>query len=132
MKISIKTEFLNEIDENEIELIIKAKEHNEKVSEIIDGVQKISKDISAIVAEKDNKVYVLNVDEIIKFYTKEQYTYCTYNNETYRVKKRLYELEEMLKNKFFLRILNSCIINVKQVECFDMGKVREHCCKIKK
>ncbi len=132
MKISIKTEFLNEIDENEIELIIKAKEHNEKVSEIIDGVQKISKDISAIVAEKDNKVYVLNVDEIIKFYTKEQYTYCTYNNETYRVKKRLYELEEMLKNKFFLRISNSCIINVKQVECFDMGKVREHCCKIKK
>ena len=132
MKISIKTEFLNEIDENEIELIIKAKEHNEKVSEIIDGVQKISKDISAIVAEKDNKVYVLNVDKIIKFYTKEQYTYCTYNNETYRVKKRLYELEEMLKNKFFLRISNSCIINVKQVECFDMGKVREHCCKIKK
>ena len=132
MKISIKTEFLNEIDENEIELIIKAKEHNEKVSAIIDGVQKISKDTSIIIAEKDNKVYILNVDEIIKFYTKEQYTYCIYNNEIYRVKKRLYELEETLKNKYFLRISNSCIINVKQVECFDMGKVRKYCCKIKK
>ena len=74
MKISIRTEFLEEIDDNDIELIIKAKEHNEKVSAIIDGVQKISKDTSIIIAEKDNKVYILNVDEIIKFYTKEQYT----------------------------------------------------------
>ena len=28
MKISIKTEFLNEIDENEIKIIIKTKKHN--------------------------------------------------------------------------------------------------------
>ncbi len=128
MRINIRTDFSEERDENEIELVIKAKEQNEEVNAIIDGVQKISKDISIIVAEKDNKVYILNVDEIIKFYTNEQYTYCIYNDDIYRVKKRLYELEEMLKNKYFLRISNSCIINVKQVECFDMGKVRKYCC----
>lgn len=128
MRINIRTDFSEERDENEIELVIKAKEQNEEINAIIDGVQKISKDISIIVAEKDNKVYILNVDEIIKFYTNEQYTYCIYNDDIYRVKKRLYELEEMLKNKYFLRISNSCIINVKQVECFDMGKVRKYCC----
>ena len=109
MRINIRTDFSEERDENEIELVIKAKEQNEEVNAIIDGVQKISKDISIIVAEKDNKVYILNDD-------------------IYRVKKRLYDLEEMLKNKYFLRISNSCIINVKQVECFDMGKVRKYCC----
>lgn len=128
MRINIRTEFSEGIDDNEIQLVIKAKEQNEVVNTIIDSIQKISKDISIIIAEKDNKVYILNIDDIIKFYTNEQYTYCIYNNEIYRVKKRLYELEEMLKNNYFLRISNSCIINVKQVECFDMGKVRKHCC----
>ena len=28
-------------------------------------------------------------------------------------------IAEMLKNKDFIRISNSCIINIKQVECFD-------------
>ena len=131
MKIKIKTEFLDEMNEKEIEVIIKAKQPNESLDNIIEGIQNISNDTTIIIAEKDNKVYILDIEEIIKIYSNEQYTYCIYNNEAYRVKKKLYELEELLKNKNFLRISNSCIVNIKKVECFDMGKIGSIIVKLK-
>ena len=37
----------------------------------------------------------------------------------HKIKYKLYELEDSLKSKDFIRISNSCIININQVLCFD-------------
>ena len=38
---------------------------------------------------------------------------------TYKIKQKLYELENSLRKKDFIRISNSCLIHINQVECFD-------------
>lgn len=34
---------------------------------------------------------------------------------------KLYELEEVLDKNDFIKISNSCIVNINQVECFDIS-----------
>ena len=34
---------------------------------------------------------------------------------------KLYELEEALDKNDFIKISNSCIVNINQVECFDIS-----------
>lgn len=131
MKIDIQTEFDKEIEENNIQIHIKAHNSNTLVNKIIESIHELSKDNDIIIAEKDNNIYILELDEVVKFFSDNQHTYCLYRNDIYRIKKRLYELEDLLGSKYFIRISNSCIINIRQVECFDMGKTGSIIIKLK-
>ena len=49
-----------------------------------------------------------------------------YKEGIYRLKEKMYYLEEMLPNKDFIRISNSAIININHVKCFNtsiIGKI---------
>lgn len=63
------------------------------------------------------------IKNIIKIYSKEQNNFCKTTEGEYQIKKKLYELEQELDNNYFIRISNSCIINIRYVECFDLGMV---------
>ena len=54
------------------------------------------------------------------FYSDKKYNYCKLKDRTYRVKSKLYELEEI--NADFIRISKNCIVNIKHVEMFDISK----------
>ena len=123
MNINIETNFLNNIELDKIEIKITAAKPSKELSSIINTIQNISEKINLITAKRENNVYVLNVNDIEKLYSKEKNTYCFYNNQEYKIKKRLYELENLLDSNLFLRISNSCIINIEKIDCFDMGIV---------
>ena len=74
-----------------------------------------------IIGNKNNKIYFIDLDRITCFFSKDKYNYMRTKKDIYRVKYKMYELEEMLEQKGFVRISNSCIININQVECFDIS-----------
>lgn len=74
---------------------------------------------TTITAICDEKIYLLDKKDLFRFYTENQKTYVCCQDKTYRVRYRLYELEEMLLGSGFVRISNSEIVNFKKVTCLD-------------
>lgn len=119
MKVEIKANILKDL--KNICITIDAPELTEEVQNIIDYISNISKKQSQIIADKDNKIYILELKDVICFFSKDKYNYVRSVNGIYRIKMKLYELEEVLDKNDFIKISNSCIVNINQVECFDIS-----------
>lgn len=117
MSIKINTNISSEFKETSI--TINAPELSDEIQNIIKYVSNINTTPTQIVATEDNKIYFIDLDKVISFFSKDKYNYVRVKEGTYKIKYKLYELEEIFKDRDFIRISNSCIINVKQVECFD-------------
>ena len=112
---------LNVKDLKNICITIDVVQLTEEVQKIIDYISNISKKQSQIIADKDNKIYILELKDVICFFSKDKYNYVRTVNGIYRIKMKLYELEEVLDKNDFIKISNSCIVNINQVECFDIS-----------
>lgn len=123
MKISISTNINNNLKDDEIKIIINASNNSEYLNKIIQNIQSVSDNIDTIVGAKDNNLSILNVQDILYFYSCNQNNYCKTKTDIFRIKKKLYELEENLDKKAFIRISNSCIANVNHIESFDLSKI---------
>lgn len=121
MNIKVKCNIQKELNKDEILININAAQNSEELQKIINYVENISKEKDNIIGYKNNELYILPIDEIMVFYTLEQKCYCKKENEEYSVKKRMYELEEILNHKQFIRISNSHIVNIKYINSFDMN-----------
>lgn len=117
MNINVSTNISKEY--KNIEVIIKAPELTEEVALITNTVMGISNKVKQIIGTKDNKIYLLAIDEIIYFYSEDKNNYCKTKNGEFKIKEKLYELEEKLSKGDYVRISNSCIINLKHVDSFD-------------
>ena len=69
-----------------------------------------------LIGIKDKKISILEVRDVVFFYSSNQYVYANIDGQTLIVKKKLYELEEIYKETGFIRISNSCIVNMKKVK----------------
>ena len=79
--------------------------------------------MAAITASKNgNEVSILDISDIMYFYSDGNYNFCKTNNKEYRVKNKLYEIDKVSND--FVRISKGCIINIKQVKSFDIGENR--------
>lgn len=119
MNIKIQTNISREFKEPSI--IINAPEVSNEIQNIIQYLSKISDIPTQIIGNKNNKIYFIDLSKVVCFFSKDKYNYARTKEEIYRVKYKLYELEEMLNKRDFIRISNSCIININQVECFDIS-----------
>ena len=117
MDIKINTNISSEFKETSI--TINAPELSEEIQNLIRYISNINTIPNQMVANKNNKIYFIDLEEVICFFSKEKYNYVRTKEGTYKIKHKLYELEEIFKQKDFIRISNSCIININQVECFD-------------
>lgn len=117
MEIKISTNISNEWKETSI--IINAPQLSSEVQNIIQYITNINTVPSQIVANQNNKIYFIDLEKVICFFSKDKYNYVRTKEGVYKIKQKLYELENILKQKDFVRISNSCIININQVECFD-------------
>lgn len=102
-----------------IEVIINTPEITEEVTTITNTIMGISNSIKQIIGTKGNKIYLFTIDEIMYFYSEDKNNYCKTKNGIYKIKEKLYELEEKLSKGGYVRISNSCIINLKYVDSFD-------------
>lgn len=125
MDIKVHTNISNEYQN--IEVWINAPEKNEEVQALENELlYKTSKSIEQIIAMKDNDIFIINTSDIILFFSEEKNNFCKTKDGIYRVKEKLYYLEEMLSPKDFIRISNSAIVNINHVKCFNtsiIGKI---------
>lgn len=111
------------VDKNYIipKIIIKTSSMNEEVQKI---VSMLSKDeIKVISGMKEDKVEILDENNISRVYAQNGMVYASTKNGVYVLKSRLYEIEEILNNKKFVRISKSEIINLREVKNFDFSFV---------
>lgn len=116
MQIEIK------LDESckEPKIIIHTDKMTEEVSQIVKLLSEEKPEVFAAIHE-NGEIILLEQTEIIRIYAENDRVYAKTKDGSYRLKARLYELEERLNKKMFIRISNSEIINLKEVKKFDLS-----------
>lgn len=79
----------------------------------------------------DNKIKVYKGQEsgvvvpsqIIRIYSENKKVYLRTIGDCYEVRERIYTLEEQLRDRGFVRISNSEIVNIHQIEKLDMSNI---------
>lgn len=117
MQIEIK------IDEEctELKIIIVADKMTEEINTII---RKLSEEPNKMIAGfRNDIVEALDPENIYRVYAAAGKVYAQTERNEYTIRLRLYEVEERLDSKAFVRISNSEIINLKKVKSFDLSFV---------
>lgn len=74
---------------------------------------------TSIVAYDGDKTVMVQASDIVRIFAANKQVYVATVAGEYRIKERLYELEEKLDDKVFVRISNSEIVNVKKLVRMD-------------
>ena len=94
-----------------------------RCSRIDDNVQKLQEfliNLSApkLVFYKGSEEYYLPLEDLLFFATEGEQVFAHTHDDTFKVKHRLYELEEILPRSF-VRISKGTIVNTKQIYAID-------------
>ncbi len=118
MEINVRTNISKEF--NSVEIMINAPKKTEQVIEIENALLNLNSEIiKEVIGNQGNNLYILNVSNVVKFYSDEKKTYCKTPEGVFIIKEKLYYLEEKLPSKSFIRISNSVIVNINKVKCFN-------------
>lgn len=124
MKVNVQID----VNQKEIEVIIKTPEMNETVNDILG---KLSDDKPKIlVGFLDDKVRILDENSIIRIYTTNKKVFAVTTTDDYLIKIPLYEVLERLNQNQFVRISNTEIVNLKEVIEFDLSFMGTICIKL--
>ena len=72
-----------------------------------------------ITAYDDNEPVMIRHGDIVRIFTQNKNVYLLTEKRQYRLRERLYELEEILDSDSFVRISNSEIVNVRKIIRLD-------------
>ena len=105
-----------EIDEslNEEEIIMKVPALNQRVKLIQDFLSDLSKQQTQMIFYKGHVEYYLNLSQILFFETDGKDVQAHTSADMYKIKYKLYELEEILPG-YFMRVSKSTILNMKKI-----------------
>lgn len=125
MDVKIRTNISQEFEN--IEVCINAPERNEAVQKLENKLLVMQEGkIKNLIGSENNDIFIINISEVILFFSEEKNNFCKTQDGTYKIKEKLYELEEALPQRDFIRISHSTIINVNHVKCFNtsiIGKI---------
>ncbi len=96
------------------EIVIIAHEKSHLVCEIEELVKNYSVDL---IGYTENETVKLDLNDVYCFFTEDNKVFALTENEKYRLKSRLYQLEEVLSENF-VKINQSCIANIKKIDRF--------------
>lgn len=119
MDIKVRTNISNEFDS--IEVIVNAPKLDTDVQNIVNNLLNTSNEITEIAGIQDNKIFIIKVSDIVMFYSQNKDNYCKTDKGVFKIKEKLYQLEEALPQNTFIRISNSTIINLEHTDCFDIS-----------
>lgn len=112
----------------EPKIIIMAASMTEEVNDIL---KKLSEDVPQIISgSKDGKIEVLEQADLIRVYANAGKVFAVTEKGEYILRLRLYEMEERLDARWFVRISNSEIINLKKASHFDLSFTGTICVKL--
>jgi len=115
----MEIEFKIDKNINETKVVIYSKEMNEEVKSLMNKLEN-SNSLETIIGINDDINYILNLEDIESFFTEDSKVYARKGDKKYRIRKRIFELEELLSNTSFIRISNSEIVNFNKVDSLDV------------
>lgn len=85
-------------------------------------IEKLSESTPQVIAGFQNdSLHIIDQSTIYRLYAASGKVFAVTEDGEYTLRLRLYELEERLDGKSFVRISNSEIINLKKVKSFDLS-----------
>lgn len=72
----------------------------------------------SITGYENNDIILIPMEDVICFFSQGNKVYAMVSHHSYLIKKRLYQIEEMITEDF-IRINQSCIANIKQIKKFS-------------
>ncbi|WP_301108040.1 LytTR family DNA-binding domain-containing protein [Sporosarcina sp.] len=105
---------VNESDDfTDIEIIINCPEADERVSPLI---QQLNQMMHSIHGKKNSVTYPLVFDQLLYMESVNDTVFLYTDDEVFESDKKLYELEEQLKDMRFMRISKNFIVNIAKIE----------------
>ncbi len=90
--------------------------------EVNDILRRLAQESPQMIAGfREEKVYLLEQGELYRVYAEGGKVYGVTKDGTCILRRRLYELEERLDRRKFVRISNSEIVNLREVKGFDLS-----------
>ena len=110
MKIFVKDKV--KISETEVE--IRCREKDSEVEAVLESIKSVS---DTLMGEKENgDKEPVRVSKVLYFEAVDRNVFAYTTDNFYRVKRTLYDLEDYLTKKHFVRISKSAIVNLKAVK----------------
>ena len=98
---------------DDIEVIIRAPHLNNDIERMVAMMRMIDMQIAV---RRDNETVLLDTDKILYVEAVDRKTFVYTNTETYESELRLYELEQELVERDFLRISKQSIVNLRKIK----------------
>lgn len=98
---------------DDIEVIIRAPHLNNDIERMVAIMRMIDMKIAV---HKDNETFLLDTDKILYVEAVERKTFVYTNTDTYESELKLYELEQELVERDFLRISKQSIVNLRKIK----------------
>jgi len=108
--VKLRIELIDESAENEV--IVRCGRIDENVKKLQEFIRSLS--VPRITFYKDSLEYYLPLEDVLFFETDGELVFAHTSGEAFKVKHRLYELEEMLPGAF-TRVAKGTIVNTKQI-----------------
>lgn len=100
--------------------------------EIQQLVRKLSQDApQVIVGFREDEAIILTQEEILRAFAEGGKVYAETSSGRFQMRQRLYELEERLDAKRFVRISNAEIVNLAWIRGFDLSFAGTICVRMK-
>ena len=114
----MQIEFKHDPDQTEPKLTITAADLTDEIAGLLQRLEHGQP--GAVTAFQDERVFLLRPEDILRFYAEDKGVKAQTGKDTYAVRERLYELEERLDPRTFVRISHSEIVNLKKVTGLDL------------
>ena len=101
-------------DSSEEEVLIRCRRVDDRMEKIQRYIREQTSCSPSIAFYQGNEEYYFSIDKVLFFETEGEHIYAHTERDAYRIKYRLYELEEMLP-PYFIRCSKSTILNSMQV-----------------
>lgn len=98
-------------------VVVSANKIDKEVQNLINYIEYSSEYLIGIV---EDKASIIDIDEIIRVYIEDRKTFVVTLKDTYVVKKKLYEVENMVTRNF-VKISQSEISNIKFIKNLDFS-----------
>ncbi|WP_429971760.1 LytTR family DNA-binding domain-containing protein [Fructilactobacillus sp. Tb1] len=101
---------------------INAQQKNDDLIQLSDSIEKLTQSW-LINGYQDHQQFVLSLPHVVRFYTENNYVICeTDDQQKYRVKERIYFLNNQLPTKMFIQVSSSEIINTNKIDHFSLSQ----------
>lgn len=126
MDIKISKKVNKNLNDNEVNIVIEYNKFNPTCTDIEEYLIHYIENKNTIVVKNDhNQLIHLDKNDILKFFSYGKQNYCeTIDSKQYLISKKLYEIEKL--NTDYIRISKHCIVNLKNIKCFDFNSTRKN------